>query len=93
MDLTNSPKISHHLWFDKEAEAVRPEASLKVAFSYKRISPDAARSKFQKRHSYLEAMINSGAMSFAVQCGCWKVLARTATHWGLFDALAGQEGG
>jgi hypothetical protein len=33
MDLTNSPKISHHLWFDKEPEAVRPEASLKVAFS------------------------------------------------------------
>ena len=60
--MTSSPKISSTLWFNKEAEATGPDASLKVAFSYERVSPQAARCNadagrcwqgLQRRQGYL----------------------------------------
>jgi hypothetical protein len=51
--VTSSPKISSALWFDKEAEAGGPDDSLKVAFSYKQVSPQTARPHWQRFAEYL----------------------------------------
>jgi hypothetical protein len=45
--VTSSPKVPTTLWFGKEAEAAGADASLKVMFSYKWVSPDAARPNFK----------------------------------------------